>query len=356
MGFQFTIKDGIFEMEGETRPADVDEQLYLFAAKLANPGWDPNPVLRAKAAAKLSYQSLSANPLAVLNRDLDWLLDDRDPRYATPTPAELDAATPEGFRKVWEPLLKQGPVEVLVFGDINEQQTIAALSRTFGALSKREPIPPEVLARGLAFPAPQDAPLVLHHHGDKDQAAAVVAWPTGGGVAGLPTSRRLEVLGEIFSDRLLDAMREKAGASYSPQVGSSWPDELDSGGRIVAMAQMPPAEVPEFFDAADRIAAGLAAKGPTEDELNRVTEPMRNLINRALSGHRFWMDMLEGSTADPRRIAALRTLMTDYTDVTPDDIKALAQQYLVSRKGWRVAVIPDGEQLATRPPGTLASP
>ena len=114
--------------------------------------------------------------------------------------------------------------------------------------------------------------------------------------------------------------------------------------------------MPEFFDAADRIAADLTAKGPSEDELNRVTEPMRNLINRALSGHRFWMDMLEGSTADPRRIAALRTLMTDYTDVTPDDIKALAQQYLVSRKGWRVAVIPDGEQLATRAPGTLASP
>ena len=354
LGFDFGIEDGVFTMEGETRPADVDGQIYLFAAKLANPGWDPNPVLRAKAAAQLGYESLSANPMGVLNRDLQWLLSNRDPRYATPTPAQLDAATPEGFRKVWEPLLKQGPIEVMVFGDIDEQGTIATLSKTFGALPARTPIPPQVLARGIAFPGPQDAPLVLHHRGDKDQAAAVVAWPTGGGVAGLPESRRLELLGQIFSNRLLDAMREKAGASYSPQVGSTWPEDLDSGGRIVAIAQMPPGEVPEFFAAADRIASDLATKGPSADELNRVTEPMRNLISRALSGHRFWMSLLEGATSDPRRIDALRSLMTDYTAATPEDIRRLAQTYLASRKGWRAAVIPEGQQLAAAAPPAAA--
>jgi zinc protease len=207
----------------------------------------------------------------------------------------------------------------------------------------------------VAFPPPQTAPVVLYHHGDKDQAAAVVAWPTGGGVAGMPESRRLELLGDIFSNRLLDAMREKAGASYSPQVGSTWPEDLDSGGRIIAMAQMPPAAVPEFFAAADKIAADLAATGPSQDELARVTEPMRNLITRALSGHRYWMSLLEGATGDPRRIDALRSLMTDYTEATPAEMQQLAKTYLTGRKGWRVAVIPEGQQLATElPQGRLA--
>ena len=50
----------------------------------------------------LAYDSYAAIPNGVLGRDLEWLLRDRDPRFATPTPGQLDATTPEGFRKaVW---------------------------------------------------------------------------------------------------------------------------------------------------------------------------------------------------------------------------------------------------------------
>ena len=347
LGFDFTIEDGVFQFEGQSRPADVADQLYLFAAKLAMPRWDANPVLRAKAAAKLSYEAYSANPAGVLNRDLEYQLSNRDPRYATPTPAQLDAATPEGFRKVWEPLLKQGPVEVLVFGDIDRKATIDALSRTFGALAPRDPIPPAALARKLGFPPEESAPLVEYHRGDPDTAAAVVAWPSGGGSAGMTTSRQMELLGQLFSNRLLDAMREKAGASYAPNVGTTWPLDLDGGGRIIAMGQMPPRAVPEFFAEADAIAADLATKGPTPDELLRVTEPYKQLLERALSGHQFWMNMLEGATQDPVRIAKLRTLLPDYTETTPEKMRELAARYLASRKGWRMAVIPEGQKLAT---------
>ena len=46
-------------MTADTRPADMADQLYLMAGKLAMPRWDANPVLRARAAARLQYESLS---------------------------------------------------------------------------------------------------------------------------------------------------------------------------------------------------------------------------------------------------------------------------------------------------------
>jgi len=351
LGFQFRIEDGVFVLEGQTRPADIADQLYLFAAKLAMPRWDENPLLRAKAAAVLGYESYAANPMGVISRDLNYLLSDRDPRFATPTPEQINAATPEGFREVWEPLLKQGPIEVLVFGDINREETIAALSRTFGALAPRQPIPAEALARTLSFPAGQNGPQVEYHRGEPNTAAAVVAWPTGGGAARLSESRQLEVLADVFSNRLLEAMREKTGASYAPHVGTSWPLDLDSGGRMIAIAQMPPAAVPDFFEQADAIAADLAATGPSADELLRVTEPLRQLLDRALSGHLFWMNMLEGGTQDPQRIAKLRSLMADYTQATPERMQELASRYLGGRSAWRFAVIPQGQELAAWKPG-----
>src|SRR5690606_15330871 len=149
-------------------------------------------------------------PEGVINRDLDWLIHGRDPRFATPMPAALSKATPEEFQQVWSRLLAEGPVEVDVFGDFDRETVVAALSRTFGALPPRTPAragPPFG-----SFPMTNATPLVLNHRGESDQAAAVIAWPTGGGSEALPQSRKLEVLAQLFSNRLLDAMRERLGA------------------------------------------------------------------------------------------------------------------------------------------------
>ena len=349
-GFDFQTGDGAFSFYAQTREQDLEEQLYLFAAKLAMPGWDPNPVVRAKAAGKLAYESYGANPNGVLQRDLEYLLSDRDARFRTPTPQMFDAATPEGFRETWEPLLKQGPVEVLVFGEFDKAATVDALRRTFGALAPRDAAPADVLERPVAFPEAGET-VVRHHRGDANQAAAVIAWPSGAGVENLRESRRLEVLVSLFNNRLMEAMREHAGASYSPVVRSEWPSDVNSGGRIAALAQLRPEDVPVFFAEAERIAQELASAPVSEDEYNRVVEPLRQYVSRASTGNLFWLYQLEGATQDPRRIPMLRFLLADYTQTPPAELQALAQKYLGSRAGWRLAVIPQGQTLATAAQG-----
>ena len=349
LGFDFGIEDAVFTFSAQTRNADLADQLYLFAAKLAMPRWDENPVIRAQAAARLAYETYSTGPGGVLSRDLEYYLRDRDPRYATPDPEALARATPEGFREVWEPLLKQGPVEVAIFGEFDRAATMAALQRTFGALPPREPIPAAALARVPDFPESSAETVVLHHRGDANQAAAVIAWPSGGGVPGLPESRQLEILVNLFNNRLIDAMRERAGASYAPQVTNAWPTDLAGGGRITAIAQLRPQDVPAFFAAADEIAADLVANPPSADELARVTEPLRQLVSRASTGNTFWMYQLEGSTRDPRRVELVRSLLNDYTVTTPQAMQALAQKYLAARPGFRLAVIPQGQELVRAP-------
>ncbi|MEX0341124.1 MAG: M16 family metallopeptidase [Erythrobacter sp.] len=353
-GFDFDTGDGAFSFYAQTREADLDEQLYLFAAKLAMPGWDPNPVTRAKAAGKLAYESYSANPGGILQRDLEYLLRDSDPRFRTPTPEMFDAATAEEFRAVWEPLLRQGPVEILVFGEFDKDAAIETLRETFGALPTRSQPPAEVLERPVEFPAAGET-VVRHHRGDANQAAAVVAWPSGGGVENLRESRRLEVLASLFNNRLMEAMREHAGASYSPVVRSEWPSDVNSGGRIAALAQLRPEDVPVFFAEAERIAKELASAPVGEDEYNRVVEPLRQYVSRASTGNLFWLYQLEGSTVDPRRIPQLRYLLADYTETPPAELQALAQKYLASREGWKLAVIPQGQELVTAPGRTAVS-
>jgi zinc protease len=350
MGFDFDIDDGIFTFSADTRPADLADQLYLFAAKFAMPRWDANPVLRAKAAARLQYDSFATSPQGVLQRDLSFYQHAQDPRYATPTPEQIDQTTPEIFRKVWAPILARGPIEVQVFGDFDRAAILAALNRTFGALPPREPLSPGASDLTVAQPAASLTPIVLTHRGDANQAAALISWPTGGGSANIPESRQLEVLAQLFSNRLLEAMREKSGASYAPQVYSQWPVDMTNGGALVAIAQLTPRDVPVFYATADEIAADLAAHPPSADELARVVGPLTQQVNRALSSVAFFMSQLEGATSDPRRINALGTVVTDYTQVTPALMQQLAAKYLVRDKSWRLAVIPAGQKLAVERP------
>ena len=340
VGFEFHIDEGFFGFSADTRAEDLADQLYLIADKFAQPRWDEAPLRRASAMARANYAALSSSPQTVLERDLRYLQHDRDPRYATPSPEDLAAVTPEAFRKVWAPILASGPIEIQLFGDINRAAAIEALRRSFGALPART-APPVIRASDSPVISPGNAqPMVLTHSGEPNQAAAVVSWPTGGGIAGLRTSRQLELLSQLFANRLMQALREKAGAAYAPQVGSDWPMDLASGGAITAQAQLQPAVVPSFFATADAIAADLAAHGPTADELALVLEPMREQISRAASSTAFYMAQIEGATQDPARLAATRSFYADYTKVSPAELQALAARYLVKDHAWRLAVLP----------------
>ena len=341
MQFQFDIDDAAFEFSAETRQADLADQLYLFAAKFATPRWDTNPLLRAKAAAELQYETYGTSPQGVLNRDLKFLQRDRDPRFRTPTPAELEKATPEGFRKVWTRALETGPIEVQIYGDFDKAAAITALRNTFGALPPRTPLPRDFAPATAKFPTANRTPLILTHHGDANQAAAVVAWPTGGGSIEIGESRQLEILTQLFTNRLIEAMREKLGASYAPQVVANWPLDLDSGGSITAIAQLQPDDVQTFFKTAQDIAADLTRNPPGADELARVIEPLRQQVTRAATSSAFFMYQLEGATTDPVRIAAVRTILSDYTQTTPAKMQALAAKYLAPDRAWRMAVMPE---------------
>ena len=338
IGLDFGIDDDAFSLAALTSPADYSDELKLMAAKLAFPAWDPAPVARARAAALAGYPGYASSPNGVIARDLQQLLRDGDTRWATPTPPEIRATSAADFRTLWEPLLASGPIEVSVFGDIKADEAIGAVARTFGALPGRSaaksPPPP------VRFPAHNASPVVRTHSGDANQAAAVIAWPTGGGVAGIAESRRLDVLAQLFSDRLFDRLRTEAHASYSPSVSSSWPVGLSSGGSVIAVGQVPPDKIDLFYTIARQIAADLVAKPVAEDELERIKGPMAQQIARAASGNSFWLQQLGGAAYDPRIAIATRNLVADYAAVTPEQIKATAEKYLRPERDWTMKVIP----------------
>lgn len=338
LGLDFGIDEDAFSVAALSSPKDYADQLTLVAAKLAAPRWDAAPVARAKSAALTAIPGYDSSADGVLSRDLEGLLHAGDPRWATPDAKAVAALTPERFKAFWAPRLASGPIEVDVFGDIKPDEAIAAVAKSFGALAPRTaaaaPPPP------VRFPAHVATPVLRYHNGPDNQASAVIAWPTGAGLTDIAEARRLDVLAQVFSDRLFERMRQAAGASYSPGVASTWPKGLPGGGRLMAVSQVAPANVDLFFRLSREIAADLAKNPVSDDELGRVKGPLQQLYARASTSSLFWLRELSGGAYDDRRLDATRRLGRDFGEVTPQVLQATAAKYLVPGKDWTLAVLP----------------
>ncbi|MEK6637021.1 MAG: insulinase family protein [Pseudomonadota bacterium] len=339
----FDIGENAFVLRAQTRAADLTDQLKLLASQITSLRWDAAPVQRARAAFLTNYDTLGTSPQSVLSRDLSTLLHGGDARWSTPSREAITALTPQAFRKFWEPFLKTGPIEILVFGDIAADDAVAAVGETFGALKKRSAASPLAGSAGSRGPAATTTPIVRFHTGPADQAAAVLAYPLGGGAAGLYESRKLELLSSIFNDRMFNQFRETEGAGYSPNVNSNWPLSLQSGGSFLISSQLRPDRIDLFYKIARQIADDLATKPVTADELVRAVTPLRQFIARASSGNTFWMGQLAGLSQDKSKVPALRTLSTDYGRITPAELQETAKRWFVQNKAMMLVVKPQGK-------------
>lgn len=341
IGLDFAIDADAFHFSSTTRTADLYDQLRLIAAKLDHPGWVNAPVDRAKALAKSGYDSFEMSASAVLQRDLEYLVRTGDKRWKAANPKDIGKLTPRAFRKFWEPLLTQGPIEVMIFGDFKREDAIKALTETFGAMRPRKAAAISAKSLVQKFPAGNLVPTVLTHRGPADQVAAVIAWPTGGGLARIAESRELEILAAVFRDRLFEKFRAEQAASYSPDMANSWPDSFPEGGYLMAYTQVRPQDVDKFYAFARDVARDLASQPISEDELKRAVEPVKQYIDRASTGNTFWLQNLKGATRDPRRFDALRRIYSDYGNVTAARLQMLAQRYFRDDTAWKLTVQPE---------------
>lgn len=338
----FGIDDDAFTMDAVSSPEDYRDQLRLYATKLAFPRWDAAPLARTIATLNVGYDPVPDSAGNALDRDVSWLLRDKDARVAPPVPDDAKALSIDKFRETWEPRLATGRIEIQLYGDVKRDEAVAAVAATFGALPRRADTVTPAENRIRRFPAPVSQPVVLSHGGDREQAGAVIAWPTGGGETNIRQGRQLSMLARIINDRLFEKLRSLDGAAYTPSAISIWPEAYDTGGYLMVQSQLKPERIPYFFSLMDEIVADLAANPVSKDELEREVEPMRKYLDRARYSNAFWMSQLGGLSRDPRKLFFARSLIDDVLSVTPADIQALTRQYLRSDTRWSAIALAKG--------------
>ncbi len=343
---ELNIGDDAMTLSGRTRTDDLDTQMQVLAAYVADPGWRPEGFQRMRTYGLNLLRQMEATPDGVVRRDLDALLHSGDPRWAFPGQKEIETSTAADVRALLEKPLAQGPVEVIVVGDVTLERAKEAVAATFGALTSRPAAPAaEPAAKTIRFPGPNTTPVVRNHRGRADQSIAFLAWPTNDFFADPQKGRDLRILQLVMEIRLIEQIRMTEGATYSP--GTDWDAStvFPGYGYISATVEVPPAKVPGFYASVAKIAADLRDKPISADELERAKKPRIEAIEKAKQTNEYWLGQLAGGQTDVRRLDAIRASIAGLERVTAADVQRAAQTYLTDARAWKFVVLPEGAKL-----------
>ena len=328
-----------FVSTGQTTPQDLELQLQVMAAYLTDPGFRPEGEERFRLNIGNFFARLQASPAEALNSGFGGIESDMDPRFTLQRQDDFRKLNFAKLRGDLADRLAHGAIEIGVVGDIDEDQAIALVARTFGALPPREAeFRPYDTERRRSFTADR-SPRVLRHTGPRDQALLRLTWPTRDD-SDLRETIELELVERVAQIELTETLRERLGKAYSPRAIST-PSPFWTGyGTFSVIAPIAVDEVAAVRAAIAEVIDRLRTQSIGADELQRAREPLIEELDNALKNNSGWMQLVARAQAKPERIDRFLATKQAMLAITAEDIRAIAARYL--KDGLEVLVLPEG--------------
>ncbi|HWA08801.1 MAG TPA: insulinase family protein [Opitutaceae bacterium] len=340
VGFGFRVGTDALSVGATTNRDDLLLQLQLITAYLTDPGYRPESLRLAQKGLDQLYTGLAHTTNGPLQLEVARLLASGDPRFGLPTKEVALSRTLDEVKTWMGPQLATGALEIALVGDLDIDTTIADVARTLGALPTRGPRPALTAERQVKFP---DKPFAKEYTVPTEipKGVIVIYWPTTDANE-IHRTRRLTLLGEVFSDRLRVKVREELGGAYSPGAGSQPSDTYTNYGFMIANVTVDPAKAGEISDVVVAIANDLYRNGVTDDEVQRAKQPILTSLRETARTNAYWIgSVLARAQEKPEVLDWSRSRASDFESITKADLDALAKTYMAPDRAFRVIVLPE---------------
>jgi zinc protease len=334
-----TMGEDSFGTSGTTTAEDLALQMKVTAAYLSSPGYRSEADTVWQNTVQSFAAQLEAVPQAIAGTIVPRILASGDTRFGIGSAQELAARNVAEMRALVEKQAQNGPIEIAIVGDVDEQAAITAVANSFGALPKRAAKDPDYSrARMVAFPKDR-TPVTLTHKGAGDQGMVQTFWPTADDSDQKSTVAR-EVAGEIFGLILLDEIREKLGATYSPSTYSEASSTFTGYGFVGVDAISEPAKMDVISQAIKEMAQQMRDVAPSDDLLLRARKPLAERFEKQQRENGGWMWLTSIAQSKPHRLDRRRNYKAILEAITPADVQAVAKQYLTDANKLEIRIVP----------------
>ncbi|HET9627928.1 MAG TPA: insulinase family protein [Novosphingobium sp.] len=325
----------------QTTPADLELQLQLMTAYLVDPGYRPEGETIYRQNVNNFFAQRFATPGSALGSSLGGILSDDDPRFTFQKVEDYRALTFAKLKAEIADRLRRGALEIGIVGDIPEDEAIALVARTFGALPPRE-------TDFLPYAEQRERPFtrdlsrrVIRHTGPADQAIVRLTWPTRDGEDPV-AAMKLELLEKVMRIELVETIREKLGKAYSPAADSETSRTWRGYGTFAVAASVNVADLAATRAAILETVADLRARPVSADIIQRAREPMLEALDNALKTNRSWLTLVDRAQTQAERIERQLRARERLSALTAADVEEMARQYLAPDRAVEVDVLPQG--------------
>ena len=324
----------------KTLPATLD----VLAKVVMAPAFDPKEVDRVKGDRTTSLKLRRDRPREVAALVLGAALYGAKSAYGHPNAgvlAEFETLGPADVKAFYQATWNPSAATIVVAGDVNARDVQAGLDKTFGGwkTAGRKPARPKVAAQ-----KPASRLLLVDRPGAEQSDVRI------GLVALKRTDKRYfrfevmrTILGDGFTSRLTQRLREQLGYTYGAGAGMGY--RIEPGPFVIGTALFTPKTAPGIKETLT-IVSDLATKDVPEEELRKAKQ---NLI-RALPAS----FETNASVANVFAELALHRLPDDWYErfsaeirrVTAKDVKAMAREVAPAQK---LVVVVVGDLKAVQP-------
>ena len=354
VGYGIRSAGDAFTMGAVTTRRDLELQLQLATALLTDPGYRPEAVARYRRGLENFFANLTATPGAAYANAIGGIVSEGDPRFTLQDRDRYEALDFAALQSAIGPALANGALEIGLVGDFDEEEAIALVARTFGALPPRERTftPPRSGSR--SFTADR-TPRRLTHQGEEDQALLRLLWPTDDDSDPVAVAQA-NLLARIVRLELTEELRERLGQAYSPASGSSMSSIYEGYGTFAISASLDAALVDEAREAILAVVARLRSDAVSRDTLDRARRPVLEAYDNFLKTNGGWARLTNRAQSRPERLERYRQGRSVLAGLTAEDVRMAAVRWLDPRAVLEVLVLPeptpgdgaDGETIASQ--------
>ena len=340
-----------FAATAATRPSDLDLQLQVITALITDPGYRREGENQFHQTVNTQFLRLRSTPDAALSSAIGGILSDNDPRFTLQPVEAYRALTFAKLKRDIGDRLAHGAIEVGIVGAVDEDQVIASVAKTLGALPVREAeFLPYEAQRHRPFTT-DHSPRTLTHTGPKDQALIDVVWATRDDRD--PVEKQvLNMLDRVLRLQVTENLRQKLGKAYSPQASSAPSRIWRDYGTFSISASIDVDNVAIVRAAITDTVAGLRNAPPSADVMLRARAPLLEVIDNALKTNAGWLGNVARAQSQPDGIERHLHMRERLMAVTADQVQAAARRYLGESGAVAITVVPENgaEKAATVPP------
>ncbi|WP_028323340.1 M16 family metallopeptidase [Desulfatirhabdium butyrativorans] len=336
----FGIQEDRFVFGGETIPQELPTLFQLLYARLTDPGFRKQAadrVIQRYRQRMAEYRRSIEGTAAIQARRF---FAGGNPRFGLIDEETFSKYTVTDVRDWLEPWFQSGVLDVAIVGDFDLAEVHRLASRYLGSLPAREMHPAATVPAACMPVFPKGKSLELRVETAIPKSLVMVGFPTTD-YWNMAMTRKLNMLTEIFSDRMRERIREKLGAAYSPSAFHLPSKAYPGYGYIQSFVQTKPADI-QLIDREIGLLAGGFSKHPiTRKEWVRAINPVMTSIREMIKTNEYWLNsVLAGLGRRPEQLHWARTIETGYSGIRLDELNVLAKRYLDPSRRATLIVTP----------------